>query len=106
MKTYNKLVRDKIPEIIEADGRTPLWRTLKKAEYKKALCEKLVEEVKEVNKAKEKKELMKEIGDVEEVIQALIETFNLERKGITKLRNKRKRERGGFSKQIWLEGVK
>lgn len=45
MKTYNKLVRDKIPDIIKADNRRPNFRILDEDEYKKELNKKLVEEV-------------------------------------------------------------
>ena len=47
MKKYNKLVRDKIVDIIEADGRKAEYRILNNAEYKQELNKKLQEEVNE-----------------------------------------------------------
>ena len=47
MKVYRKLVRDKIPEIIEADGKVPVTKKLDDAEFRKELNKKLLEEVRE-----------------------------------------------------------
>jgi predicted house-cleaning noncanonical NTP pyrophosphatase (MazG superfamily) len=104
MKKYHKLVRDNIPEIIRVNGQDPRIRILEEEEYKKELLKKLVEEASEmaaVGGAKE--ELIKEIGDVEEVIEAVINSFALDKKEIEKLRIKRKETRGGFNKKIFLE---
>lgn len=47
MKIYNKLVRDKITDIIEADGRIAKYRILDDNEYRQELNKKLQEEVRE-----------------------------------------------------------
>lgn len=106
-KIYNKLVRDKIPEIIKADqGRAPKTRVLANEEFIVELLKKLKEEAKELAEVKDNKpELIKEIGDVYEVIDAIIEYYNLDREGIMKLKNERKQKRGGFKKKIFLESV-
>ncbi len=107
MKIYNKLVRDRIPEIIEADGKTPKVRILSEAEYKTSLLEKLVEEAKEALATKgDQKELAKEIGDIQEVIDASVEAFKLDRSQIETLKQKRKTDRGGFEKKLFLESTK
>ena len=49
---------------------------------------------------------MKEIGDLQEIIEAVIIAFNLDEKEILKIKNQRKKERGGFDKKIFLESVK
>ena len=67
MKVYNKLVRDKIPEIIEADGKYCKTRILSGEEYIAALEAKLNEEVAEYQKDKN----LEEIADVFEVLQAI-----------------------------------
>jgi predicted house-cleaning noncanonical NTP pyrophosphatase (MazG superfamily) len=104
MKVYNKLVRDNIPEIILADGENPKVRVLAKAEYQKELLKKIIEEVKEVEEAKDnKKELVKEIGDVEEVLEAIISFYGLDKSEIEKVKAERKVSRGGFDKKIFLE---
>jgi len=69
---YNKLVRDKIPEIIEDSGINCKARELKMADYKKELVKKLVEEAEEVSfKYKSKKAVEEELADVYEVIIGL-----------------------------------
>jgi predicted house-cleaning noncanonical NTP pyrophosphatase (MazG superfamily) len=106
MQNYNKLVRDKIPEIIKADGKNPKIRILTEAEYNKELLKKLVEEALEAKEAgDEKEELIKEIGDVEEVIEAVIKSFGLDEGEIKKMRIKRKKTRGSFDKRIFLESA-
>jgi len=107
MKVYNKLVRDRIPEIIEADGKTPKVRVLDGSEYKTALLEKLVEEAREALAASgDPKELAREIGDVLEVVDAMIEAFGLDRTRVEELRRGRKESRGGFEKRLFLESAK
>jgi predicted house-cleaning noncanonical NTP pyrophosphatase (MazG superfamily) len=106
MITYNKLIRDKIPEIIENDGKKANLRILEDDEYKLELLKKIVEESKEVLEAKDsKQELIKEIGDLMEVLDSVIKEFNLNIEDIISLKEKRKEERGGFEKRLFLESV-
>lgn len=103
---YNKLVRDNIPEIIKADGGAPQTRILEQGEYLKALFKKLAEEAKEAAEVMaDKQELTKEIGDVYEVIDAIIDSCGLDKTEIMKLKDERKIKRGGFEKRIFLESV-
>ncbi|MEI6596789.1 MAG: nucleoside triphosphate pyrophosphohydrolase [bacterium] len=103
---YNKLVRDNIPEIIKHDKAEPQTRILGQEEYLKELFKKLEEEVREATEAMvDKKELIKEIGDVYEVIDAIIDNCGLDKAEIMELKDERKIERGGFSKKIFLESV-
>lgn len=104
-KAYNKLVRDKIPEIIEADNCTSVTSKLKVAEFKKALMTKLLEESAEVVEAKNKKELVKELADLQEVLLSIYEVYKIECSEVTKTAAKRRKERGGFKKRIFLESV-
>ncbi|WP_297054672.1 nucleoside triphosphate pyrophosphohydrolase [uncultured Dubosiella sp.] len=69
--TYNKLVRDHISEIIDADGKTACCRIMEEEEYRNALKKKLVEEACEAQGAYNKEELVKELADVLEVVEAL-----------------------------------
>ncbi len=65
-----KLVRDKIPEIIEAnDGKEPSWRFAENnAEHRSLLHEKLSEELEEYQAAKTRDERVEELADITEVI--------------------------------------
>lgn len=100
-KHYNKLVRDLIPEIIASDGRECATEIMKDEEFRQALLVKLVEEAQEVVDA-EHGDIVKEIADLYEVIDALLIVFDLNRDAILTMQKKRHDERGGFEKRIKL----
>jgi predicted house-cleaning noncanonical NTP pyrophosphatase (MazG superfamily) len=100
-KTYNKLVRDLIPEIIAADGRQCATEIMNDEEFRQALLVKLVEEAEEVVDA-EHGDMVKEIADLYEVIDALLIAFDLNSDALLTMQKKRYEERGGFEKRIKL----
>jgi predicted house-cleaning noncanonical NTP pyrophosphatase (MazG superfamily) len=103
---YNKLVRDNIPEIIKNDNAIPQTRILNEAEYRDELVKKLLEETQELIKAKDNSDhLALEIGDIYEVLSAIVDSYELDRLTIMKIKEKIKEERGGFEKRIFLESV-
>ncbi|MEA1937473.1 MAG: nucleoside triphosphate pyrophosphohydrolase [Patescibacteria group bacterium] len=105
--TYNKLVRNKIPQIIKENRQAPIIRKLDKKEFTEELFKKLKEETKEVIGAKnDKKELMKEISDVYEVIDTIVDLYKLDKDLILRLQKDKKEKRGSFEKRIFLESVK
>lgn len=69
--TYNKLVRDKIPELIRSHGEIPYIRILCDEEYTVALEQKLDEETAEFHKGKN----LEELADILEVVYALAENM-------------------------------
>jgi predicted house-cleaning noncanonical NTP pyrophosphatase (MazG superfamily) len=101
MKEYNKLVRDKIPEIIEKSGAKAITRTLTDEEYKVFLEKKLDEEVAEFHESKS----AEEIADIIEVLYAICAAkgYSVGRVN-TELALKRV-ERGSFTQKILLIGV-
>lgn len=101
MKVYNKLVRDKIPEIIEADGKTCMTRILSDEEYIASLEAKLNEEVAEYQADKN----LEEMADVLEVLQAICVARGYSLDELEVMRAKKSYERGGFKKRIFLEYV-
>jgi len=103
---YNKLVRDKIPEIIKLNGEVPIVRILDDDEYEQELIKKLNEEYQEVVNAKNKEELLEECADMLEVILALIEFNGYNLNNLLDTRNSKKEKRGAFSKKLYLSGVK
>lgn len=106
MKTiYNKLVRDRIPELIEKSGRIANYRVLTKDEYKQALKDKLVEEVNEFLAAQTKDEMREEVADIKEVITAISKTFNLKGRGTNSIKYTKSIEKGVFDKRYFLESV-
>ena len=101
MKVYNKLVRDKIPEIIEEDGKNCKTRILSDEEYIAALEAKLNEEVAEYQADKN----LEEMADVLEVLQAICIARGYSLEELEALRAKKANERGGFAKKIFLDSV-
>ena len=100
-KHYNKLVRDRIPEIIQADGRAFETETMSESDYKQALRDKVLEEGQEVATATDD-ELIKEIADLYEVIDALIAAYALDKDTIIETQQSRREKRGGFEQRIRL----
>ncbi|MGB3773578.1 MAG: nucleoside triphosphate pyrophosphohydrolase [Rhodococcus sp. (in: high G+C Gram-positive bacteria)] len=97
-----KLVRDLIPEIIEATGRTPVTRVLDDDEYRMALQEKLVEEAAELRDATDA-DRAEELADVWEVVHALASDMGLTPAALARLAARKRAERGAFVGRIWLE---
>ena len=105
MPAYNKLVRDRIPEIIKNDGKTPKTRILNDEEYRSELFKKIVEEAQEVASAPNKNALLKELGDVLEVVDAMIKANDLDANEVTRVKNERRLSRGVFDKRVFLESA-
>ena len=96
---YNKLVRDKIPEIIKSKGDTPVTHIADDIEYWQKLKEKLQEEIKEF----EEDETIEEIADILEIIDAIVDYKKFDKKELQKVKSKKLEERGGFKNKIILE---
>lgn len=97
---FDKLVRDRIPEIIAADGKKAVTRILDDEEYKIYLEKKLDEEVAEFHESRS----IEELADILEVIYALSEVYWSTDDLLDSWDNKT-RERGGFRKKILLEEI-
>jgi len=101
MPVFNKLVRDKIPEIITANGQTPFIRTLDEDEYQVQLHKKLQEEVSEYLEDVNTEEL----ADILEVVYALGTQLGVTSEELEQLRLQKALKRGGFEKRIFLESA-
>ena len=98
MKRYNKLVRDKIPGLIEKEGTKVEYVVAKDKEYWKKLKEKLAEEVLEFSD----NESVEELADILEVIEAICRFQKISPVKLAQVKQKKKRERGGFAKRYIL----
>ncbi|MDO4377669.1 MAG: nucleoside triphosphate pyrophosphohydrolase [Erysipelotrichia bacterium] len=101
-KIYNKLVRDKIPQIIEQDNKSALTEILSVDEYKTELLKKLIEESTEAASAADKRELIAELADVLEVFKAIMVAEDISWKEVNDIAEKKRELRGGFEKRIFL----
>lgn len=97
-KSYNKLVRDKIPEILEGKGIKYTTATLSDEAYLDCLDSKLFEEVTEYDMDK----TQEEIADVLEVLMAIADARGYKWSDILAIQEKKREERGGFAKKILL----
>lgn len=96
---YDKLVRDKIPQVLDAKGIKSITRKVEGDEYFVRLVDKLKEEVEEF--AKDVNE--EEIADIIEVLNAIILAKSFSKEKIEVIRKKKLGERGGFSEKIILD---
>lgn len=101
IKTYNKLVRDKIPEIIEANGDICETKILSDDEYAYLLDMKLSEEAAEYLSDKN----IEELADIMEVVYAIAKSKGFTIDELEKARAEKVQKRGGFEKKIMLVKV-
>ena len=100
-KEYNKLVRDKIPEIIIASGAVPTTHIAKDDEYRRLLLTKLQEEAAEFVEEPNQEEA----ADILEVLNAMCDLMGWNMEDIQRLRQEKAKKRGGFKQRIILDSV-
>ena len=100
-KAYHKLVRDHIPEIIEADGKICVCETLTDEDYIHLLEQKLNEELAEYQESKS----LEELADLLEVMQAVVRARGWTLEELEQVRADKAAKRGGFEKKILLKKV-
>jgi len=98
---YDKLVRDKIPEIIEKSGKKAIVEVLDNHTYKKYLDIKLGEELQEYLSA----DSADELADLVEVVYAILKYKGIDVKDFETIRNRKAQERGAFDKRLLLKEV-
>lgn len=103
MKTikYNKLVRDKIPEIIEQSGKTAVTETLPDDKYVEMLNQKLLEEVNEFFESG----TVEELADIGEVMHAIMAYKGITLEEFQRVRLEKLEKRGGFKDKVLLVEV-
>ena len=101
MRSYNKLVRDNIPNIISENGEKPITRVLTDEEYIRELNFKIEEEVKEYLLDFS----VEELADIEEVLRAILDYKNVSYEEFEKVRLNKVNKRGAFKDKIFLERV-
>ena len=95
---YNKLVRDRIPEIIQAKGDVCVVRTLDDDEYRMRLKMKLMEEVMEYQESGS----LEELADIYEVIRALAAGEGVCSEELETLRAQKAVNNGEFNRRLFL----
>jgi len=104
---YEKLVRDRISEIMDREGVRYEVGTLDRDAFREALLAKVVEEAEELREAASRGEVVKEIADVYEVLDALMALEGIDAGEVRAVQAARRRDRGGFERRLvlrWTEG--
>lgn len=99
---YNKLVRDRIPEIIRADGKECETEVLEDSAFLAALDKKMTEELQEYFESHSAEEL----ADLLEAIYAAADVLGYSREQLEELRVRKAEKRGGFGQKIFLKTVR
>ena len=99
--THNKLVRDKIPEVIESSGGQYEIRVLGEEEFRRELVNKLTEEAKELSSV-DPKGLVDEMADVLELLKALAKENGIDFRVVEEKQVSKREERGGFQRRLFL----
>jgi predicted house-cleaning noncanonical NTP pyrophosphatase (MazG superfamily) len=104
-KIYHKLVRDRIPEIIQQEDKIPEYRVLDDNSFNVALRQKLLEESQELINAKTTDELLNELADVMECLENIAAQYDISMDLVKDRQTEKRTSRGGFSKKLFLEHV-
>lgn len=99
---YNKLIRDRIPEIIKKNNDIPITHIADDEEYWNKLKEKLKEEVDEFLKESTEEEL----ADILEVVYAISDYMKIGKEKLEQVREVKAQKRGVFKKKIVLDETK
>lgn len=101
---YNKLIRDKIPQIIQVNGKKANVRVLDHEEYKNMLDKKLQEELNKYLTANDEHQV-EELADILEVVYAILESKGVSIEEFEKVRLAKKDDRGWFKEKLLLISV-
>ncbi len=101
-KVFNKLVRDKIPQIIESNGEIAEIEILDDDRFLKELHKKLFEEAEEFVE----EDSSEELADLMEVLYAIVRLRGLDLNEVEKIRIEKAQKRGAFEKRIFLKETK
>ncbi|MCE8527890.1 nucleoside triphosphate pyrophosphohydrolase [Ruegeria pomeroyi] len=99
-----KLVRDRIPELIAAEGRKPIIKTLEGDALVAALYHKLAEEHDELRAASGIDAKCEELADILEVLVAIAAQYGCDEAHLHEIAARKREARGGFEKGFFYQG--
>lgn len=102
MPIYNKLVRDRIPEIIAHSGKKYSTQILEKQDYIRELKKKSYEELEEYMNAANDSDAIEELADILEILHAFAECHGVSIEEVEQIRKQKADKRGGFKEKIFL----
>jgi len=101
---FDKLVRDKIPEDQRREGSNVEVRVLNDAEYIEALKQKIAEECQEIE-ATNREEAVKELADLQEVLDCMAEALGTDKTEIAKIQATKRTKAGSFKERLYIETI-
>ncbi len=105
-KTYNKLVRDGVPNIIKKSGRVfSIVQGHDDNDLLDYIKNKIIEESKEVRHANSKEEVVEELADLFEILEKLMVHMNISKKEIETKQSRKRIERGSFDNDVVLDWI-
>ncbi|MBH0164764.1 nucleoside triphosphate pyrophosphohydrolase [Fictibacillus sp. 7GRE50] len=102
MAYYNKLVRDKIPELLEQAGKKGTFRILGNQEFETELKKKLTEGVKEYREVKNEIDAAEELAELFEILIALTKVHDLTLRELDEIRQEKAQKQGRFHERLFL----
>lgn len=105
MIPYNKLIRDRIPEIIQNDNKTCIVEVLDEPRFIVELNKKLIEESMELNEASNRDAIINELADVQEIIDAIKGYYEISDGEVREKQHKKAQTNGRFEKRFYLVSV-
>lgn len=99
---FEKLIRDRVPEIMATKGVVFDVYTLDQAAFREALLKKVGEEAAELMAAKTPSEMMAELGDLLDVLDAVRREFAIAGEALALTRKAQMEKKGGFAKRLFL----
>jgi len=105
VESFPKLIRDKIPQIIRDQGRTPKVKVLDSSskDLIRYTLKKLIEEATEAaNEVNDRSEMIKELADLEEIIDKVKELMRITDQEVSSVKKAKRERNGGFDENIIL----
>lgn len=103
--TFNKLVRDKLPDVYKTLQQKITVRELSSDLYSEALCAKLVEEAEELPGVNDRRVIMDELADVQQVVDDLMACHGISKEQLQKIQSDKKAQKGGFTNGVFVETI-
>ena len=102
---FNKIIRDKLPEIISQGGIDVVYKNIEGKDLLKKLKDKLLEETQEAVSSVGQLQIMEELADILEVIHGICFTMQVDIDTIEELRREKFDKRGGFHNGVYVDRV-
>lgn len=102
---FGKLVRDRIVNQIISDGNKPNWHELSNDKFIEELKKKIVEESQEIPRTTDPAEVVKELADIQEIIDCILNALKVKKKDFLKIQKKKNEKAGSFKNKQYIKDV-